>query len=733
MVGHRLRIFLVLLAVALNYVTCDFRSECPALAGPGCPFKNTTYPDGSYIQDQCLRLRCDFNKWVVTGGIDSNCGKCSVFLDPHITTSDGYTFELIQDACKYSLIQTGLTYSPDVGISGQFKYCKGSGSCPGETVFKDGNDSVEIGRDGLDAPNIFTVYVGEEAFTILNGNPTYLPGTSMLAWRSGKSCVQLLGESGLSMEKCEYHQFMWSHPNNAPYYGLCGFFEGNNSVSNDLTLRTGAEAPLDMFMVPSFGFSWLTNDQKNPECPGAPASAKQTPSLCLQSNEKKEEHDVNCTTVIKSVKVKDASISDEHFQTILDACIFDLCLISQSTGDNQNNISAWLNGPISSYTERIINLELTSLGCQFDGQNYLEGDEREESCTLYGCHHGQWFNKKKRIPSCCSSGGKDYENGEEATVDCKIMICNCGSWEDKMEMDPTCCEYEGVKFESGMQVTFDCWVQECSNGLWDPISRDPDCCEYEGVKYKEGDQTTFDCMVQQCNNGKWTPVSDDPDCCEYEGVKYESGMQVTFDCWVQECSNGLWDPISRDPDCCEYEGMKYKEGDQTTFDCMVQQCNNGKWTPVSDDPDCCRDGNGIYPEGTTRKINCMIEQCIKGIFVDTGDRDPDCCEHHGTYFPDGASTTIDCQAVICNKGVWKESEITDLTCCEIGGRFFIEGTQAVVDCNIFECVNGNWSDTHTMDPKCGNTNTSEHTEHTEACVGLGGGLVIQVEQQVNMP
>ncbi|XP_037776813.1 uncharacterized protein LOC119573782 [Penaeus monodon] len=231
---------------------------------------------------------------------------------------------------------------------------------------------------------------------------------------------------------------MWSHPNNAPYYGLCGFFEGDNNVDNDLTLRTNDTLPLNVYMVPSFGYSWLTDDQENPVCPGAKPSKKQSPSLCLQNDDKKEEHGGNCTNAINSVKVNDVSISEAHFQIILDACIYDLCLISQSTGDDQDKLSEWLEGPVKAYTERIIYLELTSLGCEFDGQNYLQGDIREESCYFYRCHHGQWKNTEIKVPSCCSSGGEDYENGEEAAIDCQIKVCRCGSWQDTDKMDPTC-------------------------------------------------------------------------------------------------------------------------------------------------------------------------------------------------------------------------------------------------------------------------------------------------------
>ncbi|ROT83553.1 hypothetical protein C7M84_023270 [Penaeus vannamei] len=738
-------------------------AECPALAGPGCTFADGLYADGSFLESQCLRLLCDSDHWVVTGGVSSSCGQCSLFLDPHLTTSDSYTTSLLQDPCQYSLIQTGLSSTPDVSIVSQFKDdCKGLGSCVDKSVFKDSpSASIEIGKDGLDAANIFT------------------------------------------MEQCEFHQFMWSHPDSAPYYGVCGLYTGDGDMSDDLTLRDNSTVTLSEYLVPSFVFSWLTDDQ--------------VPSLCQQNNEKQEEHRANCTAVIGSVEVYDTFISDASLEIVLDACVFDLCLISQVTEGDQDSMSEWLYGPVVDYTERVIYLELASGGCQFGGQNYSEGERREDSCDIYVCQHGQWtLMDGKKVPSCCSSGDEYFENGAEDSVDCEIKICSCGVWEDKGEVDPTCCEYDGEKYEDGDEVTFDCAVQRCSGGGWVFVSDDPACCEYDGEKYEDGDEVTFDCAVQRCSGGGWVFVSDDPTCCEYNGEKYEDGEEVTFDCEVQRCSGGGWVFVSDDPTCCEYDGEKYEDGDEVTFDCEVQRCSGGGWVFVSDDPtcceydgekyedgeevtfdcevqrcsgggwvfvsndpaccvhngqsyvqgqtvafdcdiircnlgdwavdspdpNCCREGDQEYAEGETRTMDCKIEQCIRGTFIDTGDRDPNCCEHYGSLFPDGAITTIDCHIYSCDKGEWTDTFVMDPTCCEIGGRLFEEGTHAVVECYIFECMNGRWNDTLTMDPNCGHPAPSEHTEHregysgcdeTEACYGVGGGIIIQIDQQVNRP
>lgn len=42
-------------------------------------------------------------------------------------------------------------------------------------------------------------------------------------------------------------------------------------------------------------------------------------------------------------------------------------------------------------------------GCQFGGQNYSEGERREDSCDIYVCQHGQWtLMVGKKVPSCKS-------------------------------------------------------------------------------------------------------------------------------------------------------------------------------------------------------------------------------------------------------------------------------------------------------------------------------------------
>lgn len=47
-----------------------------------------------------------------------------------------------------------------------------------------------------------------------------------------------------------------------------------------------------------------------------------------------------------------------------EACMFDLCLISQSSNDDQTQILEWLNGPVLEYGKRVIELLLASKGKQ---------------------------------------------------------------------------------------------------------------------------------------------------------------------------------------------------------------------------------------------------------------------------------------------------------------------------------------------------------------------------------
>ncbi|XP_063586921.1 uncharacterized protein LOC134764271 [Penaeus indicus] len=179
------------------------------------------------------------------------CRKCKVYLDPHIETSDGYYYSGLQIACNYSLVQKGTSYYPDVAVFANFRECNGVASCVGSTFFRDGPEVIlEIGRDGLHVPHIYTVYRDDDPHMIPAGTVGIVLWNSVLAWRFGDSCIRLVGASGMAMEVCEYHQFMWSYPSTAPYYGLCGFFDGTYNMMDDFTdHRRAEESPMSQYSV----------------------------------------------------------------------------------------------------------------------------------------------------------------------------------------------------------------------------------------------------------------------------------------------------------------------------------------------------------------------------------------------------------------------------------------------------------------------------------------------------
>ncbi|XP_042882398.1 uncharacterized protein LOC122259590 [Penaeus japonicus] len=695
MVDQRVRLSFLLLVVALHHVSCNYLEECPELAGPGCTFDGENYADGEFLDNQCLRLRCDSDEWHSTGGIDPDCGQCSVFLDPHVTTSNGYTYSHLQSPCNYSLIQPGLTFEPEFAIFSNFEKCNDVGSCIGSSFFKDNPETVvEIGRDGIDSTSIFTVHLGDDAYAIPPVGATLVPGTSVLVWRSGDSCIQLAGSNGLSMEACVHYQFMWSYPSSSPYYGLCGLFD--DGVDNDLTMRSNFTLPLNFYSVPSFVFSWLTEDQQNSECPGFTPNKKQVPSLCQQTTAKKDEYREMCNETLGSATVSGESLPDDVLSSLIEACMFDLCLISQSSNDDQTQISEWLNGPVLEYGKRVIELLLASKECEFNGETYLKGETREEDCYFYECNAGQWDKTERKVPSCCTSEGEDYENNVETNIGCNVMLCSCGEWEDTGKINPSCCEYEGTLYADNEEFTSDCIVQKCTAGNLGFVSNDPNCCEYEGELYADNEEFTSDCIVQKCTAGNLGFVSNDPNCCEYQGELYADNEEFTSDCIVQKCTAGNLGFVSNDPNCCQHGGKLYGENAELSYDCIKHKCIAGEWEAVEDDPVCCI--------------------------------------HHGKPYPNDAIVAIDCYMSSCSKGKWVPTGLPDPKCCEIGGRKFSEDTEAVVDCYIFKCKDGNWIDTNLMDPDCQGTGATEHNEGSDQCLnseGLGSNIIIQVDQRVN--
>ncbi|XP_042882397.1 uncharacterized protein LOC122259589 [Penaeus japonicus] len=466
--------FCLLFAVAVNHATCNFLIECPNLSGSGCSFNGTLYNDGDYVENQCLGLRCEGTDWVPTGSIDPLCRKCRVYLDPHLQTSDGYHYSNLQDACNYSLIQRGGSYHPDVAIFADFGKCNGEASCIHSTSFRDSPDViVEIGRDGLNDPAIYTVYLDDVAFTIPTDGVSTVLWSSVLAWRFGDSCIRLVGASGLGMEVCEFHQFMWSHPNNSPYYGLCGFFDGSYNMTDDFQGRMNEKYLLSYYSIPSFSFIWLTADQPNNECPSI---SRKLLSLCKQNGTEIDEHRMKCNETIFGLEFADTQISFKEGSILTEACAFDLCMVSQNTEDDILEISEWLNGPVRAYALRLIQEEITEAGCEYDSRNYSEGFRREKDCYFYRCKLGEWIQSSERVPSCCVLEGKYYEHLEKFYSGCNEQICQCGNWSLTTEKDPNCCMHKGQLYPDGEEISVNCYMKVCTKGSWVKTGyKDPNC------------------------------------------------------------------------------------------------------------------------------------------------------------------------------------------------------------------------------------------------------------------
>ncbi|XP_037777576.1 uncharacterized protein LOC119574429 [Penaeus monodon] len=475
----------LLIAVALNYVAGNYLTKCPGLAGPGCFFNGTMYNDGAYLMYDCIGLRCEGSNWVPTGNTNPLCGKCKVYLDPHIETSDGYYYNGVQSACNYSLVQEGTSYHPDVAVFAKFRECNGVASCVGSTFFRDGPEViVEIGRNGLQVPDIYKVYLDDNPYTIPEGTVGRVLWSSVLAWRFGDSCIRLVGTSGVAMEVCAYHLCMWSHPHFAPYYGLCGFFDGTYNMTDDFMGRMNETFLLTPYFVPSFSVIWLTAEQENKKCPSV--AAREAPTLCKQTDAKKAEYEEMCKSAIFGLELHGANISLAQGSVLTEACAFDLCLVSQSTEDNPVEVSAWLDGPVTDYALRLIEGEVAEKGCEYGSQNYPEGYRKERDCYFYRCKLGKWIKTNQKVPSCCMHEGHHYEHNEKIYRGCKAFICLCGTWEQTAEVNPNCCMHEGQLYHEGEVVSINCYMKICREGSWVFTGhKDPNCPPSESTQESE--------------------------------------------------------------------------------------------------------------------------------------------------------------------------------------------------------------------------------------------------------
>ncbi|XP_063586924.1 uncharacterized protein LOC134764273 [Penaeus indicus] len=266
---------------------------------------------------------------------------------------------------------------------------------------------------------------------------------SVLAWRFGDSCIRLVGASGMAMEVCEYHQFMWSYPSTAPYYGLCGFFDGTYNMMDDFTDRKNETFSLSPYSIPSFSNVWLTAEQKKAQCPSTPS--REATSLCKQNSTKTAEYTEKCKSVIFGLEVNGNNISFAQGSNLIEACAFDLCLVSQNTDDDPDEISAWLDGPVTGYALRLIEEEVAKEGCEYGSQEYEEGFRREQDCYFYRCKLGRWMKTNQTVPSCCPHMGRHYKHHEKIYKRCKAYICLCGDWKQTGEGDPKCPSPEGTE------------------------------------------------------------------------------------------------------------------------------------------------------------------------------------------------------------------------------------------------------------------------------------------------
>ncbi|KAK7082457.1 hypothetical protein SK128_016620, partial [Halocaridina rubra] len=230
--------------------------NCNALAT--CEFNGVTYNHTEKLPG-CFKVYCIDGNWLQLGYIDPQCKKCYARWDPHLGTFDGH-FYSYHGTCNYAMTQEGTSYNPPYGIFSFFYDCWGA-ACVGSSSYKDSSDTtVEMGRDGRYAPELYKLYVNGQAHVVADNIPTLVMEGDILhpvmAWKYGYGCIRLIGSSQISVQKCGSSLEIWVSPNNTDnLYGLCGTPDGDSS--NDFTRRDLTTSALDSYPLGSdFPDSW---------------------------------------------------------------------------------------------------------------------------------------------------------------------------------------------------------------------------------------------------------------------------------------------------------------------------------------------------------------------------------------------------------------------------------------------------------------------------------------------
>lgn len=335
-----------------------------------CEFRGALYPPGKVFLAGCVKMACEDGRWKPSGEIEKRCKQCEVFNDPHFFSYDRHRFDYHGD-CKYALTQKGTSVTPDYGVFAQFQRCYGLPSCIHTTTFKDNPKLViELAQSGLAPPNIFKILVNGQDYVVPEGSYAYRitdggKPQDVLAWRQG-DCLRMLGSQGLFIQVCKHRIDLWSHPYlGTNLCGLCG--SPDNLASNDFTARNNQEYTLQFMAPEDFASSWKTVDQASPACTGGgrpgtgggrPGTSSTTEAekrlrTCQKDRRSWRNLSMQCDEAVNSIEVNGQKAGKELNGSLVEACAFDLCMITKGSQNPKEEIKTWLGEVQKMTKERV--------------------------------------------------------------------------------------------------------------------------------------------------------------------------------------------------------------------------------------------------------------------------------------------------------------------------------------------------------------------------------------------